>query len=51
MQNAEWPAARRQFVGARGVGEGALGNERDDRVDLRVDPIDPREMRRHDLAG
>jgi hypothetical protein len=45
VQNAEWFTSHRQLVGSRGVGQRALGNQRDDGIDLGIDAVDPREMR------
>ncbi len=50
VQDAERTATRSCLVRARGVSHGAIGNEGDDRVDLRVDALDAREVRGHDIA-
>ncbi len=41
----------RKRVGGVGVGQGLLGPQGDDRVDLRVQRLDPRQRRFADLAG
>ena len=50
VQRTERPAARLLLVGLRRVGHRAVGDERDDRVDLRIDALDAREVRGHDVA-
>ena len=50
VQHADRPAARDDLVGTRRVGHRPLGHERDDRVDLRVDALDLRQVRGHHLA-
>ena len=50
VQRTERAAARLLLVGLRRVGHRPVGDERDDRVDLRIDALDAREVRRHHLA-
>jgi len=51
VQYAERSAFRRELIGAPCVGHRALGDQRDDCVDFRVDTFDARQVSRHDLAG
>ena len=51
VQRARRPARGEGGVGAIGVGQGALGEERADRVDARIDALDLVEVRLDDLAG
>ena len=51
VQHAERAATCGLLVRARRVGQRAFGHQRDDGVDLGVDALDPRQMRRHDVAG
>ena len=51
VQRARRPARGEGGVGGIGVGQGALGEERADRVDARIDPRDLVEVRLDDLAG
>ena len=50
MQRTEGGALRLLFVGFRRIGHRAIGDECDDRIDLRIDALDAREVRRHDLT-
>jgi hypothetical protein len=52
-QPVQWPdrpASRNRLVGPRGVGHRTIRHERHHGIDLRVQLLDPREVRRHHIA-
>jgi hypothetical protein len=51
VQQPDRPAAGQRVVGGRSPGPGGLEGSGDDRVDGRVDRLDPVHVRRDDLAG
>jgi hypothetical protein len=51
VQHAEPAAARSGFISRRSLGGGPLLRQRDDRVELRVDPVDPVQERVKQLTG